>query len=379
MSGIPKVEEVRSISKYGLSVVTVVFNEGTDIYFARQMVLERMRDAEAAVPAAYGRPEMAPISTGLGEIYQFVVKAHGRSLMELEETLDWYIGPQLRSVPGIVEVNSFGGEDKQYQVVIDPQRLQASGLSVGEVIHALERANANAGGGYVEHNREQVVIGTVGLVTSLEDLKSVVVGATPQGVPITVANVGDARFGPRLRRGAATMDGKGEVVVGVALMLMGENARVVTDRVKARLEELKPTLPAGMRIDAFYDRSELVKRTIKTVATNLGEGAALVIIVLLILLGDLRAGLIVASTIPLSMLFAVSVMRWTGASGNLMSLGAIDFGLIVDGAVIIVENAVRRMSGARAARDSDLTLEERLAVVGDAEIEVRGASVFGEI
>src|SRR4029079_15879528 len=232
MSGIPKVAEVRSISKYGMSVVTVVFEDGTDIYFARQMVLERMREAEDAVPAGYGRPEMGPIDTGLGEIYQFVGKGKGHSLMELEETLDWHIGPQLRAVPGIVEVNSFGGEDKQYQVVIDPKRLQAAGMSVGEVIHALERSNANAGGGYLEHNREQVVIGTVGLVTSLDDLKSVVVGATAQGVPITIANVGDVRCGPRLRRGAATMDGKGEVVVGVAMMLMGENSRAVTERVK---------------------------------------------------------------------------------------------------------------------------------------------------
>ena len=379
MSGLPKVEEIRSISKYGLSVVTVVFEEGTDIYFARQMVLERMRAADAAVPAAYGRPEMAPISTGLGEVYQFVVKAHGHSLMELEETLDWYIGPQLRTVPGIVEVNSFGGEDRQYQVVIDPKRLQAAGLSVAEVIHALERSNANAGGGYVEHNREQIVIGTVGLVTSLDDLKSVVVGATAQGVPITVANVGDVRFGPRLRRGAATMDGKGEVVVGVAMMLMGENSRAVTERVKAHLEELKPTLPPGIEVEAYYDRSELVNRTIKTVVINLTEGAVLVILVLLVLLGDLRAGLIVACTIPLSMLFAITVMRWTGASGNLMSLGAIDFGLIVDGAVIIVENAVRRLAEARAAKERELALEERLDVVQAAAVEVRSASVFGEI
>ena len=379
MSGIPKVEEIRSISKYGLSVVTVVFDDGTDIYFARQMVLERMRDAEAAVPAAYGRPEMAPISTGLGEVYQFVVKAHGHSLMELEETLDWSIGPQLRAVPGIVEVNSFGGEDKQYQVVIDPKRLQAAGMSVGEVIHALERSNANAGGGYLEHNREQVVIGTVGLVTSLDDLKSVVVGATAQGVPITIANVGDVRFGPRLRRGAATMDGKGEVVVGVAMMLMGENSRAVTERVKARLEELKPTLPPGIEVEPYYDRSELVNRTIKTVAINLTEGAILVILVLLVLLGDLRAGLIVACTIPLSMLFAITVMRWTGASGNLMSLGAIDFGLIVDGAVIIVENAVRRLAEARSAKDRELALDERREVVQAAAVEVRSASVFGEI
>src|SRR6185436_13112003 len=227
-------------------------------------------------------------------------------------------------------------------------RLQAAGMSVGEVIHALERSNANAGGGYLEHNREQVVIGTVGLVTSLDDLKSVVVGATAQGVPITIANVGDVRFGPRLRRGAATMDGKGEVVVGVVLMLMGENARTVTERVKAKLEDLKATLPAGMQIQPFYDRSALVNRTIETVAKNLAEGAALVIVVLLLLLGDVRAGLIVAATIPLSMLFAVTLMSWTGASGNLMSLGAIDFGLIVDGAVIIVENAVRRLGEARA-------------------------------
>jgi cobalt-zinc-cadmium resistance protein CzcA len=379
MAGIPKVAEIRSISKYGLSVVTVVFDEGTDIYFARQMVAERMRDAEEAVPATYGRPEMGPIATGLGEIYQFVVRGEGKTLMELEETLDWYIGPQLRTVPGVVEVNSFGGEDKQYQVVVDPKRLQASGLSVGEVIHALESANANAGGGYIEHNREQIVIGTVGLVASLDDLKSVVVGATPQGVPITVANIGEVRFGPRLRRGAATMDGKGEVVVGVALMLMGENSRVVTERVKARLEELRPSMPPGIRVEPFYDRSELVSRTIKTVAKNLTEGALLVIVVLVVLLGDIRAGLIVASTIPLAMLFAVSLMAATGASGNLMSLGAIDFGLIVDAAVIIVENAVRRLAEARAARGQALEPDERVSIVKEATVEVRSASVFGEI
>jgi cobalt-zinc-cadmium resistance protein CzcA len=379
MAGIPKVTEIRSISKYGLSVVTVVFDEGTDIYFARQMVLERMREAEDAVPTAYGRPQMGPIATGLGEVYQFVVRGEGKSLMDLEETLDWYLGPQLRTVPGIVEVNSFGGEDRQYQVVIDPKRLQAAGLSVGEVIHALERTNANAGGGYIEHNREQLVIGTVGLVTSLDDLKSVVVGATAQGVPITVENVGDVRFGPRLRRGAATMDGKGEVVVGVALMLMGENSRVVTERVKARLEELRPTLPPGIKIEPFYDRSELVNRTIKTVVKNLSEGAALVIIVLLVLLGDMRAGLIVASTIPLAMLFAISLMAATGASGNLMSLGAIDFGLIVDGAVIIVENAVRRLAEAQAAKGRDLEPGERPAIVQASAVEVLSASVFGTI
>jgi cobalt-zinc-cadmium resistance protein CzcA len=378
MAGIPKVEEIRSLSKYGLSVVTVVFEDGTDIYFARQMVAERMREAEDAVPGRYGRPEMAPISTGMGEVFQFVLRGKGHTLMELEETLDWSIGPQLRTVPGVVELNSFGGEDKQYQVVVDPKRLQAAGLSVGEVVQAIERTNANAGGGYLEHNREQVVIGTAGLVTSLADLESVVVGATAQGVPITVGNIGDVRFGPRLRRGAATMDGKGEVVVGVALMLMGENSRAVTARVKQRLEELTPTLPAGIVVEPFYDRSQLVDRTIRTVVTNLVEGAALVILVLFLLMGDLRAGLIVASTIPLAMLFAISLMRATGTSGNLMSLGAIDFGLIVDGAVIIVENAVRQLAGRRRA-DRPLTPTERTGVIEDAAVEVRSASVFGEI
>jgi cobalt-zinc-cadmium resistance protein CzcA len=378
MAGIPKVAEIRSISTYGLSVVTIVFEDGTDIYFARQMVAERMRAADDMVPVAYGRPEMGPIATGLGEVYQFVVRGEGHSLMELEETLDWYIGPQLRSVPGIVEVNSFGGEDKQYQVVIDPKRLQAAGLSVAEVIHALERSNANAGGGYIEHNREQLVIGTVGLVTSLDDLNSVVVGATPQGVPIAVANIGEVRFGPRLRRGAASMDGQGEVVVGVTLMLMGENSRVVTERVKARLEELRPTLPAGIKVEPFYDRAELVNRTIRTVGTNLAEGAALVIVVLLVLLGDIRAGLIVACTIPISMLFAIALMKATGASGNLMSLGAIDFGLIVDGAVIIVENAVRQLTETLEKR-KDLPAAERAPVVQEAAVEVLSASVFGTI
>ncbi len=379
MAGIPRLDEVRSLSKYGISVVTVVFDDDTDTYFARQMVAERMREAEAAVPERYGKPVMGPISTALGEVYQFVLRGEGHSLMELEETLDWYVGPQLRAVPGVVEVNSFGGEDKQYQVIVDPKRLQAAGLSLDEVVRALERTNGNAGGGYIEHNREQIVIGTVGMVSSLADLGSVVVGATPDGFPITIASVGDVRFGPRLRRGAASMDGKGEVVVGVALMLKGENSRTVTERVKARLAALAPSLPAGMRIEPFYDRSELVNRTIRTVATNLTEGAILVVLVLLALLGDLRAGLVVATTIPLSMLFAIIAMNLTGASGNLMSLGAIDFGLIVDAAVIIVENAVRRLGEARETFGRALTSDERRTVVQDAAVEVRSASVFGEI
>lgn len=378
MAGLPKVTEIRSLSKYGLSVVTVVFGDDTNIYFARQMVEERMREAEDAVPARYGKPEMGPISTGLGEVFQFVVRGDGHTLMELEETLDWYIAPQLRTVPGVVEVNSYGGENKEYQIVIDPPRLQATGLSVREVILAVEQASGNSGGGYLEHNREQYVISTRGQVRSLDDLNTIVVGATSDGVPITVAQIGEVRFGAKLRRGAASMDGHGEVVVGVALMLMGENSRTVTAAVKARLVALAPSLPKGMRIEPFYDRAELVGRTIGTVQKNLIEGAVLVILVLFLLLGDVRGGLIVATTIPLSLLFALIIMSARGASGNLMSLGAIDFGLIVDGAVIIIENAVRRLSLARAQLGAPLTPKQRLKVVRDATLEVRGATVFGE-
>ena len=377
MAGIPKTTEVRSISKYGLSVVTVAFQDGTDIYFARQLVSERMPKAGEAVPAGYGTPEMGPISSGLGEIFQFVVRNDRLTLMELEELLDWQIGPVLRTVPGVVEVNSFGGEDRQYQVVLDPNRLQAARVSVAQVIDALERSNANAGGGYIEHAREHFVIGTAGLVRSLADLRSAVIGATSEGVPITVATVGDVKFGPRLRRGAASKDGKGEVVVGVALMLLGENSRIVTEGVKERLATLAASLPEGTRIEPFYDRSALVARTIRTVATNLLEGALLVLAVLVLLLGDWRAGFVVAVTIPLSLLLAVIAMNALGLSGNLMSLGAIDFGLIVDGAVIIVENTVRRLSERRVALGRDLDPVERAEIVGAATVEVSSASVFG--
>ncbi len=377
VAGLPKATEVRSISKYGLSVVTIVFADGTDIYFARQLVNERMREAQEAVPSRYGRPQMGPISSGLGEIYQFAVKNPRLTLMQLEELLDWHIAPLLRTVPGVVEVNSFGGEDRQYQVLLDPKRLQAAGVSVAEVASALEKSNANAGGGYIEHNDEHFVIGTDGLVKSLEDLKGVVVGATHEGVPITLSTVGDVKFGARLRRGAATMDGQGEVVIGVAMMLLGENSRTVTASVKQKLSEIQASLPEGTHIDAFYDRSVLVDHTISTVTRNLAEGALLVILVLFVLLGDLRAGLIVATTIPLSLLFAVTAMNALGLSGNLMSLGAIDFGLIVDGTVIIVENAVRRMAEEKRDLGRDLDDGERLSVTEEAAREVQAASAFG--
>jgi cobalt-zinc-cadmium resistance protein CzcA len=377
MAGIPRTTEIRSISKYGISVVTIVFRDETDIYFARQLVNERMREADGAVPAQYGKPEMGPITTGLGEIYQFVVRNDRMTLMQIEETLDWQIAPYLRTVPGVVEVNSFGGQDRQYQVVLDPKRLQASSISVAQVAEAIQQSNANAGGGYIEHNREHFVIGTDGLVKNLDDLSKVVIGATPLGTPITVATVGDVSFGPRLRRGAASKDAQGEVAVGVTLMLMGENSRAVTEAVKAKLAKLEVSLPPGTHIESFYDRSVLVNRTMRTVGRNLLEGAFLVMLVLFLLLGDLRAGMVVATTIPLSLLFATLIMNAAGLSGNLMSLGAIDFGLIVDGAVIIVENAVRRLSERQTAAGRMLTSHERNQVVEEATLEVRSPSVFG--
>lgn len=376
MSGLPHVTEVRSISKYGISLVTVVFSDDTNIYLARQLCAERMREADEAVPKQYGQPQMGPISTGLGEIFQFVVR--GPNLMQAVETLDWYIAPQLRTVPGIVEVNSHGGEKKEYQIVLDPGRLQAAGLSIKEVAEALKKSNANAGGGYVVHNREQYVIGAAGLLRSLDDLRKVVVGATPHGTPITIAQLGEVYLGSSLRRGAATMDGEGEVAVGIALMLRGENARAVTAEVKKKLFSLAGTLPKGVRIEPFYDREALVDRVIATVTKNLLEGAGLVVLVLLLLLGDLGAGLIVAVTIPLSMLFSVLCMNALGASGNLMSLGAVDFGLIVDGGVIIVENVVRRRDEAIRQRGRILTKAEMLELVRNAATEVRGATLFGE-
>jgi cobalt-zinc-cadmium resistance protein CzcA len=377
MAGIPKTSEVRSLSRYGLSVVTVAFEDGTDIYFARQLVNERMREAGDAVSAQYGHPELGPITSGLGEIFQFTLQNEHLTTMQLEEVLDFQVAPALRTVPGVVEANSFGGEDKQYQVLLDPKRLQAAAISVADVVAALEKSNENAGGGYIEYAREHFVIGTNGLVRDLDDLRRVVIGATAQGVPITLATVGDVQFGPRLRRGAASKDGKGEVVVGVALMLLGENSRTVTARVKEKLALLTPSLPKGTRIEPFYDRSQLVDRTIWTVAKNLTEGALLVVAIIMLLLGNLAAGLVVATTIPLALLFAVTVMNAFGLSGNLMSLGAIDFGLIVDGSVIVVENVVRRLSERQAQLGRTLSSPEHLGLVEDATSEVQRASAFG--
>ncbi len=352
MSGLPRLEEIRSISKFGLSVVTVVFTEGTDIYWARQLVGERLAAAREEIPAGYGTPEMGPISTGLGEIFQFEVRterpcgdggdtAECYTPMELREILDWFINYQLRAVAGVVEVNAFGGELKSYQVTLDPARLAAYRLTVGDVVTALSRNNRNVGGAYLTHAGEQYLVRGEGLIETLTDLAQVVVATRGDGTPIYTRDLGRIELAPMVRQGAVTRDGRGEAVVGIVMMLLGENSRTVTEAVKAKIEKIQSGLPPGVTIDPFYDRTELVDRTIHTVAKNLIEGGVLVVLVLLLLLGNLRGGLIVAAAIPLSMLAAFTAMRWAGLSGNLMSLGAIDFGLIVDGSVVMVENILR--------------------------------------
>ena len=347
MSGLPGVTEIRSVSRFGLSSVTIFFKEGMDVYFCRRLVMERLPQAKEAIPAGFGTPEMGPISTGLGEIYQFEVRGEGKSLMDLRSVLEWDIAPLLRSVPGVVEVNSYGGELKTYEVQLDANRLVSYNIPLSRVFEALERNNFNSGGGYIEHNQEQYVVRGEGLVGTLDDVGNIVVGATKNGTPVYIKNLGNVQFAPMLRQGAATRDGRGEVVTGVVMMLIGENSRVVAKQVHQKLQEIQKTLPPGVTVDTYYDRTTLVQKTIKTVEKNLVEGALLVIVILLLLLGNIRGALIVAAAIPLSMLAAFAGMVWFGISGNLMSLGAIDFGLIVDGSVVMVENIIRHLAEAK--------------------------------
>lgn len=352
MSGLPDIEEIRSVSKFGLSAVTVVFDDSVDTYLARQLVLERLSQAREQIPESIGSPEMGPISTGLGEIYQYELKAGPGSSYDatsLRTIQDWSVRRQLLGVPGVTEVNSFGGLEKQYQVRLDPVRLQAYGLSLRDVLDAVGRNNANVGGAYIEHGAEQYLLRGIGLVESADDIANIVVKTGKEGIPVYVRDLGEIVTGATIRQGAVTADGEGEIVAGIAMMLKGENTRTVVERVKERIEQVKETLPSGVELIPFYDRTELVDRTIGTVVTNLIEGAALVILVLILLLGNWRGALLVATIIPLSMLFAAILMRVFNVSGNLMSLGALDFGLIVDGAVVMVENTVRRRAEAQHA------------------------------
>ncbi|MCB9749783.1 MAG: efflux RND transporter permease subunit [Myxococcales bacterium] len=378
MAGLPDVEEIRSVSKFGLSAVTVVFAEGTDLYRARQLVSERLGEARERIPPGYGAPELAPIATGLGEIYQFTLRGDPMcpedqepadadtgdcyTPMELRTLLDWFVAYQLKSVPGVVEVNSFGGQLKTYEVRPDPAALRSHDLPLPALLEALARNNRNVGGAYLVRNREQVLIRGEAQLTSTRDIGEVVVRTSPEGVPLYVRDVAEVTRAPMVRQGVVTRDGEGEAVVGVVMMLMGENSREVAQRVRAKVSALAASLPPGVTIDTFYDRSDLIQRTIATVSRNLVEGGLLVVAVLLLMLGDLRGGLLVALVIPLAMLLAFIGMVRAGVSGNLMSLGALDFGLIVDGAVVMIDETLRQ----RAARQGAPLRE----VVRDAAREV---------
>lgn len=375
MSGLPDLVEIRSVSKFGLSAVTVVFDDSVDTYFARQLVNERLSQAREQIPANIGSPEMGPISTGLGEIYQYELKAapgSGYDATSLRTIQDWNVRRQLLGVPGVTEVNSFGGFEKQYQVRVDPAKLQSYGLSLREVLEAVVRNNANVGGAYIEHGSEQYLLRGIGLAESADDISNIIVKTGKEGVPVFVRDVGEVVTGATVRQGAVTADGQGEIVAGIAMMLKGENSRTVVDSIKERVEKIKTTLPKGVELIPFYDRTELVNRTIWTVTKNLIEGAVLVVIVLILLLGNWRGSLLVATVIPLSMLFAAICMRIFNVSGNLMSLGSLDFGLIVDGAVIVVENTVRR----RAEAQHSGSKEPPERTILDACLEVGRPVVF---
>ena len=372
VSGLPDVEEIRSISRLGISLVTIVFREGTDILRARQLVAERLPAAKGAMAQADADPQLGTLSTALGEILQFEVKGAGRNLMDLRSILEWDIAPVMRTVPGVTDINSHGGFAKSYEVQVDPDRMSSHGISLAEVLQALERNNASTGGGYIVKNGEQRFIRGESLLQSIEDIEKVIVRSPAGGVPVLIRNIGSVAVAPLVRQGAATRAGRGEIVTGMVMMVRGENSRRVVMAAKEKLEEVRRTLPPGVDLEILYDRSDLIARTLDTVLHNLAEGGLLVIGVLLVLLGNVRAGLIVSLAIPLSMLFAANLMWAVGIPASLMSLGAIDFGLVVDSSVIMVENCVRRLGLA-------LPTTSKVDVVRDAAIEVRGPTMFGEL
>ncbi len=349
MNGLPGVTQVRSMSKFGLSVVTVVFLDNVDTYFARQLVFERLQSARARLAKGI-EPQLGPVATAMGEIYQYVVEGNSYSATELKTLQDWDIKYQLRSVPGVAEVNTFGGNTQEYVVTILPVKLQQYGLTLQEVFESLKRNNDNFGAGVINHEAEQYTVRGIGRVHNIGDIENIIVKSRA-GVPIYVHNIADVGVGTALRQGAATKDGMGEVVTGIVMMLKGENSREVINRVKDRIEQIKKTLPEGVTVRPFYDQSVLVDQTIHTVASNLVEGGTLVILVLLLMLGNLRAALIVAATIPISMMFSFMGMKAMGITANIMSLGAVDFGMIVDGSIVMVENSLRRL----AHREDDST------------------------
>ena len=385
MAGLPNLEQTRSLSRYGLSQVTVVFKDGTDIYFARQLVNERIQQARDNLPAGV-TPTLGPISTGLGEIYLWTVEAEDGAKkadgtpytpMDLREIQDWVIKPQLRNVPGVTEINSIGGFAKEYLVSPRQEQLASYGFTLADLVAALERNNTNVGAGYIERQGEQYLIRAPGQVSGIADIREVIVGSA-QGQPIRIRDLAEVGLGRELRTGAATDNGR-EVVLGTVFMLIGENSRVVSQAVAARMEQINRSLPEGVKAITVYDRTNLVDKAIATVKKNLVEGAALVVVILFLFLGNLRAALITALIIPLSMLFTFTGMVQYKVSANLMSLGALDFGIIIDGAVVIVENCVRRLAHAQEARGRSLTRSERFHEVFAAAKEARRPLLFGQL
>ena len=381
MTTIPDIKEMRSFSRFGLSVVTIVFRDNVDVYWARQQVNERLSVAAKQIPQGIGSPELAPVTTGLGEIYQYIIRPKKGyedkfNAMELRSIQDWIVRRQLLGTPGVADVASFGGLLKQYEIALDPDKLRSYDLGIADIFTALEKNNQNTGGAYIDRKPNAWFIRSEGLINSVDDIGKIVVKNTAAGIPVLIRNVAEVRFGFANRYGAMTYNNEGEVVGATALMLKGENSNAVVNRVKKKMEQIKKTLPEGVTIEAFLDRSALVNRAVGTVEKNLIEGALIVIFVLVLFLGNLRAGLIVASVIPLAMLFAVSLMHVFGVSGNLMSLGAIDFGLIVDGAVIIVEATMHHLSLRGAIR---LTKEEMDLEVYQSASKIRTSAAFGEI
>lgn len=375
LAGLPKLAYTRSISRYGLSQVTVVFNEGTDIYFARNLINERLGQIKSALPDGI-EPVMGPIATGLGEIFMYTVEAEDPNkfdAMALRELQDWVIRPQLMQVKGVVEINAIGGFTRQYHITPEPIKLLQWGITFDDVINALQNNNDNRGAGYLERSGQQLLVRTPGQLTSIADIENLIV-SNPKGVAVRIGDLAQVAIGKELRTGAATQNGR-ETVLGTALMLKGENSRTVARALAIKLEEINRSLPEGIRAVAVYDRTQLVDKTISTVQKNLLEGALLVITVLFLLLGNMRAALITAAVIPITMLMTITGMVEAGVSANLMSLGALDFGLIVDGAVIIVENCIRRLG--EAQRNGNLELKERLQLAYEATSEVIRPSLFG--
>lgn len=342
MNGLPDVLEVRSTSQFGLSAVTVEFEEGTDIYFARQIVSQRIQSVRDELPQGVSSPQLGPTSTALGEIFQYVVKGEAYSLTELREIQDWLIAPQLKTIRGVTEINSFGGYVRQYDVIIQPGKLRAYNIGLGKVIEAIEQNNSVSGGNYLEHNREQYIIRGFGQISNNQDIENIIVTHL-NNTPIFIKDIAEVTMGRQIRQGGVTQDGEGEVVTGIIMMLRGGNGREVISEITSKIETVNKSLPEGVSIEKFYDQSDLIGRTTKTISTNLMEGGFLVILVLLLMLGEFTGALIVAIVIPISMLFAFIGMWEFGLAANLMSLGAIDFGMVVDGSVVMVENIIHRL------------------------------------